>query len=232
MKRVFLAVVAAAFWAQGCGGAGFEEPATDGPAATVTEQKKDSLWPLDTGRTWTYRVTDEVKGVTEKRVEVLGVQTVPDTGVQAVAVKSIQPTLEELSWQTVGADGLVMRVREEDFKDGALARVTTWKPSTIKSLSTPQPAGSVVRSVVSEVIRDGAGVVTDMSDEIFVWTVISVGETVTVPAGMFEGAIKVQRDRPDRTGKLRTYWLVPGVGKVREEGERTEELTAFTKPTE
>jgi hypothetical protein len=42
----------------------------------------------------------------------------------------------------------------------------------------------------------------------------------------------VQRDKLiKRAGvkgeKSRTYWPVPGVGKVREEGERLEELTAF-----
>ena len=64
-------------------------------------------------------------------------------------------------------------------------------------------------------------------EKTFVWRVTGVNVSVTVPAGMFDNAIKIERDRPDKLGKLRTYWLVPGVGKVREEGERTEELLRY-----
>ena len=54
-----------------------------------------------------------------------------------------------------------------------------------------------------------------------------VGVTVTVPAGTFTNAIQVRRERTDKPDYLRRYWLVPGVGKVREEGERTEELSSY-----
>jgi hypothetical protein len=54
-----------------------------------------------------------------------------------------------------------------------------------------------------------------------------VNETVTVPAGTFNNALKVQRERPDKEDSARTYWLVPGIGKVKEDGERLEELVSY-----
>ena len=54
----------------------------------------------------------------------------------------------------------------------------------------------------------------DEKDRTYVWRVLAVNETVTVPAGTFNNAIKVQRDRPDKEGKERFYWLVPGIGKA------------------
>ena len=60
------------------------------------------------------------------------------------------------------------------------------------------------------------------------WTVEAVDESVTVPAGTFTGARAAQdhvgRRRQDATGSRK------GVGKVKEEGEQVENLTAYTLP--
>ncbi len=71
---------------------------------------------------------------------------------------------------------------------------------------------------------DGLG---EEKEQTYVWRVLAVNETVTVPAGTFTNAIRIERDRPDKEGKLRTYWLVPGIGKVKEtaSGSRSSSLT-------
>jgi hypothetical protein len=166
-----------------------------------------------------------MKGVFEKHVEVLGPRAVPDTTMTATAVRSIQPYLEELSWQVELQNGLVVRLREEDLKGGAVARVTTWSPATVKSLALTQQQGWSYPSTIRETVRQDDGTV-ETKDRTYVWRVVAVNETVTVPAGTFSNAIKVQRDRPDKEGKERTYWLVPGLGKLREDGERLEELVS------
>lgn len=239
MKRVVVAALAAVVWLGGCGGGG-SLPTSKGGADTSNPQLPDapaqpsapqpdaapSLWPLTTGSTWTYRITDPEKGIFDKHVEVLGLQTVPDTTMTATAVRSVQPYLEELSWQVELQSGVVVRLREDDRKDGAVVRMTTWTPATVKSLAQLEPVGWSYSSSIREMVREDDGSV-DEKDQTYVWRVLSVNETVVVPAGTFTNAIKIQRDRPDKSGKERTYWLVPGVGKVKEDGERLEELSAY-----
>lgn len=245
MKRWgWAALVAVTCWT-GCGQGGSlptagGSPATTKPGGTVPlpdvpgtapdegTTASQTLWPLTQGTTWTYRITDPTKGVFEKKVEVLGEQTVPETSMKATAVRSTQPYLEELSWQT-DVNGVVVRLREEDRKGGTVARVTTWTPATVKSLSREQPQGWTYRSNIRELERDTADGATDDKEKSYVWTVEAVNETVTTPAGTFSNAIRLKRVRGDKPQEPdpRTYWLVPGIGKVKEDGERLEELVSY-----
>jgi hypothetical protein len=247
MRRWRWAALAAAVCWVGCGEGGSlpggkdgtEQPATTNPDGTVTlpdipaDKNPDgetkapeftSLWPLTKGTRWTYRITDPTRGTFEKQVEVLGEQTVPDTSMKAIAVRSTQPHLEELSWQ-VELNGVVVRLREEDRKAGTLARVTTWSPATVKAISREQSVGWTFTSDIRELTRLGDGTTED-KDKTYVWRVEAVNETVTTPAGTFTNAIRLKRARGDKENQERTYWLVPGIGKVKEDGERLEELVS------
>jgi hypothetical protein len=235
MKRVILAALAAVVWLSGCGGSGGSLPTGDGPTPSNPElpgtpvqpspEAPVSLWPLTTGSQWTYKITDPTRGIFDKTVEVMGPQAVPETSNTAILVRSVQPHLEEHSWQLELQNGTVVRLREEDLKAGAIIRVTTWSPATVKSLAQVQEQGWSYSSTIRELTREDSGLVVE-KEQTYVWRVLAVNETVTVPAGTFTNAIKVQRDRPDKTGKERTYWLVPGIGKVKEDGERLEELVS------
>ena len=184
-----------------------------------------SLWPLTKGTMWTYRITDPVRGTFEKRVEVLGEQPVPETSMRAIAVRSTQPHLDELSWQ-LDVNGVVVRLREEDRKGDTLARVTTWNPATVKSLSTERPLGWRYDSDIRELTRLGDGTTED-KDKTYIWRVEAVNETVVTPAGTFTHVIRIKRERGDKENQVRTYWLAPGIGKVKEDGERLEELVSY-----
>jgi hypothetical protein len=235
MKRTILAALAAVVWLGGCGGGTGSLPTGNDPKPADQELPGDpvkpspeaplSLWPLTTGSTWTYRITEPTRGVFDKSVEVIGPQAVPETSTTAILVKSMQPHLEEHSWQLELQNGTVVRLREEDLKAGAIARVTTWSPATVKSLSLAQPQGWSYESNIREMTREDTGLVEE-KNRTYVWRVLAVNESVTVPAGTFT-AIKVQRARPDKAGSERTYWLVPGIGKVKEDGERLEELVSY-----
>ena len=239
------ALVAVTCWV-GCGEGGSlpgknetQQPATTtNPDGTVTlpdiptekgEEPKPvefkSLWPLTRGTRWTYRITDPTRGTFEKQVEVMGEQTVPETSMKAIAVRSLQPHLEELSWQ-LELNGVVVRLREEDRKAGALARVTTWSPATVKAIAQEQRVGWTFTSDIRELTRLGDGTTED-KDKTYVWRVEAVNETVTTPAGTFTNAIRLKRARGDKENQERTYWLVPGIGKVKEDGERLEELVSY-----
>jgi hypothetical protein len=240
MKKAIVAALAAGAWLVGCGGGGSLPTGTDGPGSSPDPQLPEapaqpdnpsqntntSLWPLTAGSSWTYKITDPMKGIFDKHVEVLGLQTVPDTTLTATEVRSVQPLLEERSWQLQLQSGVVVRLREEDLKGGEVARVTTWSPATVKSLGVAQPEGWSYSSSIRETVRQDNGTVQE-KDQTYVWHVVAVNETVVVPAGTFTHVIKVQRDRPDKDGKERYYWLVPGVGKIKEDGERLEELSAY-----
>jgi hypothetical protein len=199
-------------------------PADKNPDGETKAPEFTSLWPLTKGTRWTYRITDPTRGTFEKQVEVLGEQTVPETNMKALAVRSTQPHLEELSWQ-LEMNGVVVRLREEDRKAGTLARVTTWSPATVKAISREQSLGWTFTSDIRELTRLGDGSTED-KDKTYIWHVEAVNETVTTPAGTFTNAIRLKRARGDKENQERTYWLVPGIGKVKEDGERLEELVS------
>ncbi|MBZ4417034.1 hypothetical protein [Myxococcus sp. RHSTA-1-4] len=199
-----------------------------------------SLWPLTAGSTWVYDIKDPVHGDFQKHVTVLGQREVPDTQgkMTATLVHSRQDRLlsgvvyEEYSWQLELTNGLVVRLREEDHKDGNPVRTTTWSPATVKSLArVPESLPWTYQSEVQEltVLGDGSRQNTDPT---YNWRVVEQGLTVRTKAGTFTNVIKVQRDKLNDKGevkadKVRYYWLAPGVGKIREEGERLEELSSY-----
>ncbi|WP_223634887.1 hypothetical protein [Corallococcus sp. EGB] len=264
MKFRKLAVLFAACGAlAACGGGGGSLPKGNDPGAPTTnpdgsvdlpgnavdpdkgggtkpdqQAEMTTLWPLTTGSTWTYRITDDVEGVFNKVVTVQGPETVPGTTMSAVKVHSRQDrtksgtVYEENSWQLELTNGLVVRLREEDILDGLPSKATTWSPAMMKSLATmPASVPWEHQDQVRELITYAAGG-TEGKDPKYVWKVLEKDVTVTTPAGTFTNAIKVLRDKLKKNGevkeeKSRTYWLVPGVGKVREEGERLEELLSY-----
>jgi hypothetical protein len=201
------------------------DPAAPGNGGD-TPQVQARLWPLTTGSTWTYRINDPVRGVFEKQVVVLGEQPVPQTSMTAIAVRSSQPHLEEYSWQ-LEKDGLVVRLREEDRKGDTLARVTTWNPATVKALSLPREQELALR-----VLHPGV-------HPLWRWLHGRQGQDLRVAraggerdrhhaAGTFTNAVRLLRERGDKEGQERTYWLVPGVGKVKETGERPRSSSPMT----
>jgi hypothetical protein len=52
-------------------------------------------------------------------------------------------------------------------------------------------------------------------------------ESVTVPAGTFEALVLRKVSGASDGANEKHYWYVPGVGKVKETGSQTEELTEF-----
>ncbi len=210
---------------------GIPDPGDPDPA-------KQTLWPLTTGSTWVYDIQDEF-GSYQKRVTVVGPADVPETqpAMKAVLVHSRQDRVggtvyEEYSYQVELNEGYVVRLREEDYKDSEKVRTTTWRPATVKAVSRiPETLPWSNKNGVQEltVLGDGS---EEESDPTYDWKVVEKGLTVTVKAGTFKNVIKVQRDKINDRGevkqdKTKYYWLAPGVGKIREEGERTEELSSF-----
>jgi hypothetical protein len=239
-KTKVLAALAALAFTAGCGGGG-SLPTDDNPGADpgpVNPQPSapasaTSLWPLSTGSTWTYAITEKNGDRYTKAVTVKGLQEVPNQpGVQAIQVESVQQASvlhTERSWQQE-ANGLVTRLREEDLYDGQLHSVTVWSPATLKCISASHDAGwTYTQGEVTEkvALTDGSPPSSEPVKP-YLWRIVAVNETVQVPAGTFTNAVHLRRDRTDKDGKERDYWLVSGVGKVKEDGERLEELSSYS----
>jgi hypothetical protein len=97
----------------------------------------------------------------------------------------------------------------------------------MKSLAAWQPPGWTRTATVLETVHDGQGNLVSEKEKEFAWTVDEVDVTITTAAGSWDNAVKIRRIRNDKENWERVYWLVPGVGKVFEEGERREELIRF-----
>jgi len=213
--------VAAALALAACGGGSI--PSGDPPPGGA-----GTLAPLGTGATWRYEIDDPLRGKFEKVVQVVGPRPIPDSTASAILVVDTEPTQEERAW-LVEKDGFVLRAREEDWKTGetAPARVTTWSPAAPKTLSVAAPVGYTYTATVTESEWSATDGITGVKDQVYRFTVLAKDVPLTVQGRTYT-CLQVKRERVDKLGDDRIYWLAPDVGKVREEGERIEQLLEYT----
>ena len=140
-------------------------------------------------------------------------------------VTDTEPTQEERAWLEV-REGFLVRHREEDWAAGVLVRATSWSPAAPKMLAAAAPAGWSMQVTVEERERHADGT-EGVKNQTYAFRVVKQDVQIVVPAGTFT-CLEVERVRLDKAEPPRTYWLARGVGKVREEGERVEELASFT----
>jgi len=194
--------------------------------------KVGPLLPWQEGNTWTYEVTDANGVKTTKVTTVHAEEPVSGTGPNAalsafrvVTTKGVNGMDETVSWQGVRGDAVV-RYREQAFgaTSGALSLEEHWEPYKIhidgsaeRTSETTMPWLEIYQETKIE-----AGTTPTPVEVRDLWTVVSASETVTVPAGTFD-AVVLQKIG----GSTKTYWYVWGVGKVKETGGQTEELTSY-----
>ncbi|MES1165287.1 MAG: hypothetical protein ABUR63_06005 [Verrucomicrobiota bacterium] len=210
----------------GCGGKE-PMPAADGGLKT------GDLLPLKEGNKWTYRVTDSKGTVTMKTQTVMAQETVGGTGPNkaVMAFKLITQKHEGMSsvdetdsWQAKVGD-TVVRYRELSYHatTGLLEQEEYWDPPKLR---VDQSAARVVESAswleVYLETKSPVGGVASTAEQHDLWTVVYPSQSVTVPAGTFN-ALVLQKV----AGTVKNYWFVPGVGKVKETGDQSEELASF-----
>jgi hypothetical protein len=188
---------------------------------------KGPLMPLSIGSTWTYRVTDGDK-IDEKKLTAEKSEAVGGTGPNAgkTAVKLVADRVDELTVSWVAADGdRVLRYREQvvDVATQAVEKEDVWEPYRLYADGTEAHRGqgaTWLEEHTETTTKDGVAETSTISER---WTVQSAAESVTVPAGTFTAVVFTKAG----ASKLKTYWYVPGVGKVKETGGQTEELSAY-----
>jgi hypothetical protein len=212
-------------------GCGSSSPKATGGVDAATVLTGDIL-PWAAGNSWTYRVTDN--NVVTTKVTSLGAAPEVVGGIgphkdemafKVVTTKGADGTDETISWQARVGDKII-RYREQSFSasTGALELEEHWDPYKLHIDGTAEH-----RSTGTAWIEDymetklpvgGQPATAEQRDP---WTVDIAIQSITVPAGTFD-AIVFQKAGG---GSLKTYWYVPGVGKVKETGGQTEELVSF-----
>jgi hypothetical protein len=206
---------------------GSQDPSDSGGNDTGT----GPLLPWKVGNTWTYRIT-EAGVITTKTTTIGNEEAVGGNGPnkQLVAFKVVTTkqdgTDQTVSWQTSIGDK-VIRYREQAFhaSSGQLELEEYWVPYKLHidgSAEHTQAKASWLEDYEETKLPVGAAPITSSERER--WVVQAVGESVSVPAGTFKGAIVFTKSGGTQQ---KTYWYVRGIGKVKETGGQTEELQSY-----
>jgi hypothetical protein len=188
--------------------------------------------PLEVGRSWTYDTSDMggpnvVKTSTVEILEDVGERKAGNIAYRVRTGKS-STVGDVVSWQEDRCTSIV-RHREQNFDiNDTLLTDQFYVPSKLRVDETPAHlmVGATWTSAYTEVEVDPVlGTRTTSKDE--TWTVEALDESVTTAAGTFS-CLKVNKVTSGAASKR--YWFALGVGKIREEGEAVETLTAFTVP--
>src|SRR5690606_36221026 len=191
----------------------------------------EPLLPWKVGNTWTYKVTDN--GVVSTKVtnvgelEPVGIGPNKDVLAHHVVTTKSDGLDKTESWQAVEGDRVV-RYRETSFsaKTGQPTLDEVWSPNKLRV--DPSAERTTVGATWQEQYEETkipAGAAAMTETVVDTWFVDKL-EDVTVPGVGTKTAVVLRK--VSRTGNVKRYWFVPGVGKVREEGGQLEELVEFT----
>lgn len=186
-----------------------------------------AMLPLVVGARWTYLVT-EVSGATSDKTQTVLREVVIDDSPDPVL--ELETDRDEgrrtVSYQQQIGVGVV-RYREESYGALGLAQIEVYEPYKLRvPAGLGEPGASLTQSFQdSAYAPDGS--LRSVASKSEVWSFEAI-ETVTVPAGEFERAIRLRRVSQ---ASDKTYWFVEGVGKVREDGAgQREELRSYEVP--
>jgi hypothetical protein len=133
------------------------------------------------------------------------------------------------SWQTPSADNAdrVVRYREQSFdaSSGKLELDENWDPEKLHIDGSPERtlAGASWLESYSET-KNQVGLTPTTHAVRERWTVLGDDETLEVPKGTFEHVIHFQKVG---SSSSKEYWYLRGVGKLKETGSQTEELSDY-----
>jgi len=208
---------------------GTDATAGGGSTDAAVIETSGPILPFKQGNTWTYKVTGD--GEVSQKVTTIGAaEAVGGTGPHAtetafkvVTKKGVSD--QTISWQAVVGERVV-RYREQAFHEGSgeLEEEEHWDPAKLhidgSAAHTAQDA-SWLESYQETKLPVGEAASTETARDR--WTVDAIDQVITVPAGTFKAIVFIKAGG----STLKTYWYVPGVGKVKETGGQTEELVSY-----
>jgi hypothetical protein len=135
---------------------------------------------------------------------------------------------QTISWQAPMGESVV-RYREQSYSasTGELELEEYWDPYKLHIDGTAEHrVGNAKWLVIYQETKLPVGKTAETHEAHDLWTILSACESVTVPAGTFT-AVSIQKVSATG-GSTKTYWYMPGVGKVKESGGQLEELVSYT----
>lgn len=236
--RLVLYVISSSLAAAACGNevpgaspdASIGDGGNAGDAAVPPDIKTIQPWAV--GRVWTYRNTDPDNPSVVK-VQTKTVEAYEDVGGAHAGTKAFRIRIEKLYGVTTALQDYVgdraVRFAQTDYDTvGNLQQQQSFSPYRLKIEAAPDKLvdGATFSEMYDETTTDTAGTTTRA--RVMNWTVVSMNDEVTVPAGTFR-CIHYHRVDPT-TGKTKDYWYAPGIGKVKENGGgQIEELMSYTE---
>ena len=186
--------------------------------------------PLIVGATWTYDTSDMGSPVVSKSTTVEALEDVGDRkmGTTAFRIRTEKVNGHVINWQQDLCTS-VARHREQSYNAaGTLITDQFYVPSKLRVDETAAhlTLGASWATEYTEVEVDPVKGTSTVSKQ-ETWSVEATSEMITVPAGTFP-CLKVRKITSGQADKR--FWFSPGVGKVKEEGEQVELLTAYTIP--
>jgi hypothetical protein len=206
------------------------DAASDGGAADAAViVTSGPILPFQQGNTWTYKVTGD--GEVSEKVTTIGAAepvggTGPHASTMAFKVVTKKGTSDQtISWQGQEGDRVV-RYREQAFHEGTgeLEEEEHWDPAKLHidgSAAHSAQGASWLESYQETKLPVGEAASTETARDR--WSVDAIDQLITVPAGTFKAIVFIKAGG----STLKTYWYVPGVGKVKETGGQTEELVRY-----
>ena len=186
--------------------------------------------PMKQGATWTYEIEDPTTGAVEEKVSTVG--ALEDVGGTKAGTMAFKVTTERLDGMTVSwqedTGSAIVRHKEQSFDlAGTMTREELYNPFKLRldEADAHIMQGATWEDTYEELVAGDP--VPVMKTE--TWTVLEVGDEITVPAGTFE-TIRIRRVSDDVMGSDKTYWFARGVGKVQEVGGQTEKLVSYDIP--
>lgn len=229
-----LTLVFSGAFALGCGSVDPKDKATGGQGGDSSGPLPEGpLLPWAVGNSWTYQVT-KAAAVTVKTTTIGDLEAVGGDGPNATAMANHVTTGKgdndhTESWQTPSADNpeRIVRYREQSFSatTGDLTTDTYWDPEKLHvdgSVDRTTKGADWLESYAETKLPVGLPQTThDVRER---WTVVDDDETLKVPYGSFQHVIHFQKVGSSTS---KDYWYLRGVGKLKETGSQTEELTDY-----
>jgi hypothetical protein len=193
--------------------------------------------PLATGTTWTYKVTDNVTLATWTKtstVEAEEAVTPERPAVTAFRVRTTKDSLtgdgDTVSWQEDTGTATVRHKEITYDAAGTAQNLDVYTPFKLRldEAGAHLTGGAQWTETYEEASTDLLTSLTTTLEKTEQWTIEAAAQSVTVPAGTFD-CVRVRRVNT-AGGADKTYWFARGVGKVKESGDKTEELMSFTAP--
>lgn len=196
----------------------------DLPDAGLQDAGPPSLLPARVGNRWTYRVTKGSGRVATKVQTITGTVAL-EGGAGVVFETEEDGVLEARSSQRVEGTRH-LRVAELEYREGAVHRRVAYEPPALRVDSGQTTPNTRFTDTHTKLTYDAAGTLLLTEPRSHEFIVEAENELLEVAAGSFR-CVRIRRSRSG-TESEKTYWYAPGVGKVKEVGGQTEELTSYS----